>query len=116
MGCVFKGNTTRSKDEPAHATTALMVATGLRLKASPLLHVILVPRGNMLALAQPRARRALLALRIATKTRRPHAWRAQTEHTLDVARANVKRAHLEGLIWTTIRRRRAYNVGLVRYG
>ena len=113
---MFKDNTIRSKDEPAHATIALVVSTGLCLKASPLVHATLVPWGNMLALVHLRARRALLALRMMTKTQRLHAWRAQTEHTLDVARANVKRAHLEGLIWTTIRRRHAYNVGLVRYG
>ena len=80
------------------------------------MHVTLVPRGNMLALVHLRAHRALLALRMMTKTQRLHAWRAQTEPTLDVARASVRRAHLEGLILTMIRQRRAYNVGLVRYG
>ena len=116
MGCVFKGNTTRSKDEPAHATIAPMVAMGLRLRASPLVLVTLVPRGNTLALAQPRARRVLLALRMPTKTQRHHVSRARTEPTLDVARASVRRAHLEGLILIMIRQRRAYNVGLVRNG
>jgi hypothetical protein len=114
--CVFKDSITRSKAETVHATIAPMVATGLCLRASPLVHVTLVPRGNMLALAQSDARRVLPAPRIVTKTQRLRARHARAERTLDVARASVRRAHLGGLIWITIRRHRAYNVGLVRYG
>ena len=110
------GSTAQSRDGSAVATTAPMVATGLRLKASPLVHVTHVPRGNTLALAQPRAHRVLLALWMATKTQQLRARHARTEPTLDVARANVRLAPLGGLIWTTTRLRRAYNVGLVRYG
>ena len=56
------------------------------------------------------------ATRMATTTQQLHARHARTEPTLDVARANVRLAPLGGLIWTTTRLRRAYNVGPVRFG